>query len=98
MAEEKEVRLENAKKQLEEERKLVEQSRAEFAERTKGKPTPTQEENDLANLGGFTAGDKHEEDGSNPDPHNKALNSPKDKQLEAGKSKPQTYTTKSPTT
>ena len=34
----------NAKKVHEEEQKVVARSRAEYAERMKGKPTPTQEE------------------------------------------------------
>ena len=57
----------NAQKQLAEERKAVERSRAEFAERTRGKPTPTQEENDLAALGAHIL--EHEPDGSDPDPN-----------------------------
>jgi hypothetical protein len=40
-------------------------SQEEFAERTKGKPTPTQEENDRAALGEHIA--EHEHDGANPD-------------------------------
>jgi hypothetical protein len=54
---------EHAKKQLAEDQKATEKSRAEFAERTKGKPTPTQEENDIAALGGQIL--EHEHDGSN---------------------------------
>ena len=57
----------NAQKQLAEERKAVERSRAEFAERTKGKPTPTQAENDLAVCGAHIL--EHEPDGSDPDPN-----------------------------
>jgi len=60
--------MEAAKKRLAEERKASDKSRADYAERMKGKPTPTQEENDLAVLGAtFT---EHEDDGSGPDPHN----------------------------
>ena len=55
---------ENAKKRLEEDRKISDQSRAEYAERSKGKPTPTPEEIDLAILGGFVTGSEHEADGS----------------------------------
>jgi hypothetical protein len=62
---------EHAKKTLEENKKLSEQSRAEFGERTKGKPTPTQEENDLAALGVHIT--EHEADGSDPDPHGQAV-------------------------
>jgi hypothetical protein len=56
-----------AKKRLEEEKKISDKSRAEFAERMKGKPTPTQEENDIAALGGHIT--EHEADGSDPDPN-----------------------------
>ena len=78
---------ENARKQLAEERKATEQSRAEFAERSKGKPTPTQEENDLVMLGAHIL--EHEDDGSGPDTH-------RTKQAEADKAapKPATYQTK----
>ena len=40
-------RTEQAKKQLGEDKKIVEHSRGEYAERSKGRPTPTQEENDM---------------------------------------------------
>jgi hypothetical protein len=90
---------EQAKKTLEQERKATEQSRAEFAERSKGKPTPTQEENDLANLGAHIL--EHEHDGSDPDPHNGPIQGgqqgqQQNKQLEADKqaSKPQNYQTR----
>lgn len=72
---------EAAKRQLAVEREATEKSRAEYAERAKGKPTPTQEENDIAMLGGHIA--EHEDDGSGPDPHNKALQG--SKQSEAQK-------------
>jgi hypothetical protein len=66
MTEEKSARNEAAERQLAEERKRLERSREEYAARMKGKPTPTQEENDLAALGAhFT---EHEPDGSDPDP------------------------------
>jgi len=58
--------MEAAKKLLAEERKIREKSAQEYAERSKGKPTPTQEELDLTKLGATFS--KHEEDGSNPDP------------------------------
>lgn len=45
---------------------LKAQSLKEFGERTKGRPTPTQEENDRAALGEHVA-DK-EPDGADPDP------------------------------
>lgn len=50
---------------LEKNREASEKSRAEADERTKGKPTPTQEENDLAALGHHVA--EHEDDGSGPE-------------------------------
>jgi len=79
---------EAAKKQLAENNKILEKSRAEYAERTKGKPTPTQEENDLAALGGHVT--EHEDDGSGPDPFNFSS-----KQLEADKpSSPARYQTR----
>jgi len=59
---------ENAKKILAEEKKVSDQSRAEYFARTQGKPTPTQEENDLAVLGANIL--EHEDDGSGPDPFN----------------------------
>jgi hypothetical protein len=58
---------EAAKKQLAADREASERSRAEFAERMKGKPTPTQEENDLAVLGAPVF--EKEDDGSGPDPN-----------------------------
>src|SRR5262245_38839694 len=65
MAEESQA-TQAARKQLEEERKVREKSAAEYAARSQGKPTPTQEELDLANLGAnFT---EHESDGGQPDP------------------------------
>jgi sRNA-binding protein len=57
---------EHAKKQLAENKKVVERSHAEYAARAKGKPTPTQEENDLAALGAHII--EHEHDGGEPDP------------------------------
>jgi hypothetical protein len=59
-----------AKKQLEIDQKATAKSHEAFAEQTKGKPTPTQEENDLAKMGAHVA--EHEPDGSNPDPHGQA--------------------------
>jgi hypothetical protein len=59
--------MDAAKKQLAEEQKASNKSREDFAERTKGKPTPTQEENDLHALGAHFP--EHEADGSGPDPH-----------------------------
>jgi hypothetical protein len=80
MAEERSTGMDAAKKQLAEEQKASNRSREEFVERTKGKPTPTQEENDLHALGANFH--EHEPDGS-------ALESPVekhvDKQVEANK-------------
>jgi hypothetical protein len=69
---------EAAKKQLAEDRKVSDKSKEDFVERTKGKPTPTQEENDLAVLGAHFA--EHEPDGSALDPNVTA-----NKQIEAKK-------------
>jgi hypothetical protein len=54
------------KKQLEADRKIVDESNRQFVEMSKGKPTPTQEENDRAILGEHV--DKKEDDGSGPEP------------------------------
>jgi hypothetical protein len=51
-----------ARKRLAEAREASDKIRAEFVERTKGRPTPTQEENDLHALGGYFV--EHSEDGS----------------------------------
>jgi hypothetical protein len=83
---------EHAKKTMEENKKLTEQSRAEFGERTKGKPTPTQEENDLAALGVHIT--EHDEDGSNPDPHGQA-GATDTRHMEGQRaSRPQSYATR----
>jgi hypothetical protein len=58
---------EAARKRLAEEREASEKSRQEYLDRAKGKPTPTQEENDLAALGAHLV--EKEEDGSPPDPN-----------------------------
>jgi hypothetical protein len=80
---------ENVKKQLETDRKASDKSRAEFAARSKGKPTPTQEENNIVALGGHIL--EHEPDGSDPDP-----NVAQNKSMEAAShSKPQSYSTRS---
>jgi hypothetical protein len=78
---------ENVKKQLETDRKASEKSRSEYAARSKGKPTPTQEENDIVALGGHIL--EHEADGSDPDPNVVAQN----KSMSAHK--PQSYSTRS---
>jgi hypothetical protein len=60
-----------AKKQLATEREVSDKSRAEYAERMKGKPTPTQEENDLAILGAPVV--EKEDDGSGPEVHTRSV-------------------------
>jgi len=80
---------EAAKKAVEADKKLLERSRAEYAARTKGKPTPTQEENDLAVCGAHIIA--HEPDGSDPDPN--VLGGPvENRHVEAHR--PQTYQTR----
>jgi len=58
---------EAARKRVEEDKKIRAKSDAEYAERMKGKPTPTQEECDLAVSGAHVV--EKEDDGSGPDPH-----------------------------
>jgi len=79
---------EAAKKAVEEDKKMAARSRAEYAERSKGKPTPTQEENDLAMHGAHIL--EHEDDGSGPDPY-------QTRQMEPAHAsgKPANYTTRS---
>lgn len=67
MADNEDQTREAAKRQLAADREVSERSRAEFVERMKGKPTPTQEENDLAALGAHVV--EKEDDGSGPDPN-----------------------------
>jgi hypothetical protein len=59
------TQTENAKRQLAADREISEKSKAEYAERMKGKPTPTQHENDMAVLGAPVF--EKEDDGSGPD-------------------------------
>jgi hypothetical protein len=58
---------EQVNKTLEANKEASEKSRKEAQERLKGKPTPTQEENDRAKLGEHIT--EHEDDGSGPEPH-----------------------------
>jgi hypothetical protein len=81
----------NARKQLEIDRKVTERSRAEYAERAKGKPTPTQEELDMSMLGAHIL--EHEADGADPDP-NDPVHRTQTRHLEGGASKPQSYATR----
>ena len=67
---------EEARKRMQEDKEVVERSRAEFSERSKGKPTPTQEECDLAAYGVHIL--EHDEDGSPQE-------QPARKAMEAGK-------------
>jgi len=89
-------RTEQAKKQLGEDKKIVEHSRGEYAERSKGRPTPTQEENDMAMLGAHIL--EHDDDGSGPDIYNRPFDERRTaeehtKRLEAER-RPQTYQTR----
>ena len=63
------------------EKKVSDHSRAEFARLSKGRPTPTQEELDLANLGAHFI--EHDPDGSDPDPNN--FSSLSNKNMESAK-------------
>jgi hypothetical protein len=58
--------MEAAQKQLAQEQQLTNKSKDEYAARMRGKPTPTQQENDLAALGAHFH--EHEPDGADPDP------------------------------
>ena len=60
--------IEAARRQLALDKEAREKTAAEYAERMKGKPTPTQEENDLAALGAHVHEKEH--DGS---PHERDL-------------------------
>jgi hypothetical protein len=80
---------ENAKKVYEQEKKATEKTRSEYARLSKGKPTPTQEENDLANLGAHIL--EHEEDGSDPDPN---VTSTRHMEADRSQHKPQNYATR----
>lgn len=59
------LQTENAKRQLAADNELLQRSRGEYADRMKGKPTPTQAENDMAMLGAPVF--EKEDDGSGPD-------------------------------
>lgn len=69
---------EDNKRQLEAGREAKAKSMEEFAKRTQGKPTPTQEENDEAALGKHFM--EHEADGGEPD-----LSGQVEKTLESGR-------------
>jgi hypothetical protein len=67
---------------------LTNKSKQEYADRMKGKPTPTQQENDLAACGAHFH--EHEADGSDPDPF-------QTKQSEAAKPSGGSYQTRQAT-
>jgi hypothetical protein len=67
-AEARKAKTDAAKEQLGDAKKLRAEQDKQRAEAAKGKPTPTQEENDLIKLG--AAPDELEDDGSPPDPNN----------------------------
>lgn len=102
MAEKTEIN-ETAKKQLEIDQKARERSTAEYNYRMRGKPTPTQEENDLAMLGVHII--EHEDDGSGPDTFRGPGGAPppevdpearrRSLEAERSSSRPATYQTKS---
>lgn len=85
------------KRQLEADKRLADESRRQGDERlSKGKPTPTQEENDRAKLGEHVL-DK-EDDGSGPDPwteHNERSRGVVSRQLESQKPGGPGYQTRS---
>jgi hypothetical protein len=60
-----ETARENARRQLERDHEATERTRQEARERLRGKPTPTQEENDRFALGDHVT--EKEDDGSGPD-------------------------------
>jgi hypothetical protein len=90
MADKENAQTEAATKAVAEDQKVRARSDAEYAERMKGKPTPTQAENDLGMHLGFVTGSEHEEDGSNPDPH-------QTRQLEADRPAAKPYQTRQAT-
>ena len=77
---------EDVKKKLGEERQAREKASKDHAKAAgEVKPTPTQEENDLAASGVYVA--EKEDDGSGPDPNSPEAKEAKDKHLEAAKPK-----------
>jgi hypothetical protein len=79
---------ENARKVLAEGHKVTEKSRSDYASRSKGKPTPTQEELNMTALGAHIL--EHDEDGSDPDPN--IRHETNTRHMEAGK--PASYQTR----
>lgn len=84
------AQTDHAKKVMEAEKKVAEKSKSEYEARMKGKPTPTQAENDLAMCGANIL--EHEPDGSDPDPANAPIQDVGAKSMESHK--PQTYATR----
>ena len=84
-----------AKKKLADDKAAREKAGADRAKTaSETKPTPTQEENDLAAMGVPVT--EHEDDGSGPDPNvPQAKDAPHNKQMEAAKPKAGGYQTKS---
>jgi len=82
---------EHVRRRLAEDKKVSDRSRAEYEERMKGRPTPSQEENDLAAAGAHVMIKEH--DGSAPDPGHAHIET---RHLEAEKPavKPATYQTR----
>jgi hypothetical protein len=78
------------RKQLEASNQESELSRQDANERLKGKPTPTQEENDLAALGAHVQEKEH--DGSAEDPNLRAL---RERDERRGQQRQQLHTTQS---
>jgi hypothetical protein len=66
---------EAARKQYAVEKEAADRTRAEYADRTRGRPTPTQEEIDMAMLGAQIL--MHDDDGSGPDINQRALEAAK---------------------
>ena len=67
MADPKEQQQQQAKEQLSKDREVREKIVEEVTKKTSTKPTPTQEENDLAKLGQPV--EHKQDDGGGPDPH-----------------------------
>jgi hypothetical protein len=84
---------ESVKKNYERDKALDAKTRAEGAEKlSKGKPTPTQEENDLAAQGEHIT--EHEDDGSGPDPYPSATVTANKAMEESSSSRSKGYQTK----
>ncbi|WP_439372930.1 hypothetical protein [Bradyrhizobium sp. DASA03120] len=83
---------EAAKKAVAEEKKATEKAQAEYAYRTRGKPTPTQAENDIVAQGGHIL--EHEDDGSGPQEREQLPENRKHLEAERSQHKPQTYQTR----